>query len=151
MDRVPNSAIDWNSTPFFGWAGLRLLEAEGGRARVELDVQDHHRGGGGTRAINGGIIAYMFDGLLGVAVGSTREDLAGQVTVSLNINYLRMVEAHSLVVGTARVLRQGRELAFAEGQILGEDGEICATCTGVFRTFHTPLPASTRRRAAKAK
>src|SRR5215208_903867 len=59
---------------------LSLIEEEGGTSRVELDVQDHHRGGGSSRTtVNGGIVSYMFDGLLGATVASTwDEDVLGQ-------------------------------------------------------------------------
>ena len=43
-------ASAWDQTPFFKWMGMRVLDAEAGRGRLVLDVQDHHRGGGGTVA-----------------------------------------------------------------------------------------------------
>lgn len=132
MDKDIEKIIDWNSTSFFQWAGIRLLEAKGGYARAELDVQEHHRGGGGTPAINGGIIAYMFDGLLGAAVASSKPEMTGHLTVNLSINYLRMLQVARRVVGTARVTRHGEHLAFAEGEIIDEKGTVCATCTGVY-------------------
>jgi len=126
---------EWNAKPFYRWPGFRIVEAHAGQARVELDVQEHHRGGGGTRAINGGILAYMFDGLLGAAVFSSREDIVGQVTVTLTIHYLRMLQAEHRVVGTARVVSGGRNLVFAEGEVMDEEGNVCATCTGVYRIY----------------
>ena len=130
-------AIDWNETPFYSWAGLRLIEEERGTSRVELDVQDHHRGSGISRMrVNGGIVSYIFDGLLGAAGASTRdEDVLGQVTVSLNINFLDAIEAEERVEGTARVVRAGRSLVYAEGQVFDEAGKIGATCTGIYKLF----------------
>lgn len=126
---------EWNAEPFFRWPGLRIVEARDGRSRIELLVEEHHRGGGGTRAVNGGIIAYLFDGLLGTAVFSSRSDIVGQVTVSLNITYLRMLEAERQVVGTARVIGGGRSLVFAQGEVMDEQGNVCATCSGIYRIF----------------
>ncbi|PSR26152.1 MAG: hypothetical protein C7B43_14810 [Sulfobacillus benefaciens] len=125
-----------NGYPFYSWAGLRIVEAVDGHSTIELDVQFHHRGGGGTEAVNGGIVAYMFDGLLGSAVRSIwTEAISTQVTITLNIQYLRMIKATSRIVGHAQVVRQGSTTVFAEGEILDESGTACAKCTGVYRLF----------------
>ena len=73
---IQKHVIDWNDTDFFRWPGLRLISAEDGVSRVELLVEKHHRGGGGSpNAINGGIVSYMFDALLGAAVASTWDEI----------------------------------------------------------------------------
>jgi len=126
----------WNSTPLFSWAGLSIIDAKNGEAHIELVVQDHHRGGGGTSAINGGIVAYMFDGLLGTAIISKwGKDIVGQVTITLNIEYLHMIQAQKKVVGKAKVVRITKTMAFAEGQVFDENGDLCAKCNGIFRLF----------------
>ena len=129
--------IAWNEIDFFRWPGLKLIEAENGLARVELRVEDHHRGGGGSpKHVNGGIVSYMFDGLLGAAVESTwDEGVIGQVTITLNVQFVDAVEAESRIEGTARVLRRGGGLVFGEGQIFDERGRLGATCTGVYKLF----------------
>ena len=128
--------IPWNEIDFFRWPGLKLVEAGDGFARVELRVEDHHRGGGGSpRHVNGGIVSYMFDGLLGAAVESTwDEGVIGQVTITLNVQFVDAMEAESRIEGTARVLRGGG-LVFAEGQIFDERGRLGATATGVYKLF----------------
>jgi uncharacterized protein (TIGR00369 family) len=129
--------IAWNEIDFFRWPGLKLIEAEKGVARVELNVEDHHRGGGGSpRHVNGGIVSYMFDGLLGAAVESTwDEGVIGQVTITLNVQFVDAVEAEHRIEGTARVLRRGGALVFGEGQVFDERGKLGATCTGVYKLF----------------
>lgn len=129
--------IAWNEIDFFRWPGLKLLEAENGVARVELHVEDHHRGGGGSpRHVNGGIVSYMFDGLLGAAVESTwDEDTIGQVTITLNVQFVDAIEAENRIEGSARILRRGGGLVFGEGQIFDERGKLGATCTGVYKLF----------------
>ena len=127
--------VRWNEIDFFRWPGLRLMEAGDGIARVELRVEDHHRGGGGSpRHVNGGIVSYMFDGLLGAAVESTwDEGVRGQVTITLNVQFVDAIEAEHRIEGTARVLRRGGGLVFGEGQIFDENGKLGATCTGVYK------------------
>lgn len=125
-----------NGYPFFSWAGLRIIEAKDGHSTLELDVQHHHRGGGGTDAVNGGIVAYMFDGLLGTAVRSIwTDDIVGQVTITLNIQYQRMIAAKHRIVGHGRVVRAGSSIVFVEGEVLDESGQVAAECTGIYRIF----------------
>lgn len=123
----------WNSAAYFTWMGLELVEAEGGRARAVLRIHDHHRGGGGTPAVNGGVIAYVFDGALGAAVATLQQGRP-QVTLQLNISYLRMLTG-DLAVCDARVVRAGNHIAFTEAQLLDDQDRICATAQCTYRLF----------------
>lgn len=133
----PSDRVAWSDDPVFQWPGLRILEAGDGKAKLAMRAQKHHFGNGiDPTAINGAIIAYMFDCLLGAAVASTwtDEDMAGQVTVNLNMSYLRPLRV-STVIGTAAVTQRGAQLAFAKGEIVDDDGEVCAKCDGIYRLF----------------
>lgn len=124
---------------FFQWAGLEVLEANNGRSRVRLHVEPHHRGGGGTEAVNGGIGAYLFDGLLGSAVRSTwDEDIQGQVTMTLTIQYLKPLLADDVVDGVGEVTHRGRSAVYAEGVIYDKHGSAAMSCTGIFHLFRQP-------------
>ena len=130
---------------FYEAQQLKAVDAAPGKSIVRLvNPRDDQRGGGGTSALNGGVIAYMFDGALGSAVaslavheyGAGEKDIPGyaESTISLTINYVKPAlgdafEAH----GTA--IRTGRTVAFAEGKLYDSDGEICATASGVWRLF----------------
>jgi uncharacterized protein (TIGR00369 family) len=130
---------------FYEAQQLVAEEASTGNCIIRLvNPRDDQRGGGGTSALNGGVIAYMFDGALGAAVaslatekfGDANHDLPGygESTISLTINYVKPAlgdtfEAH----GTA--IRTGKTVAFAEGKLYDEAGEICATASGVWRIF----------------
>ena len=121
---------------FFEWAGLTVVEAGNGRARVRLDIEPHHRGGGGTEAINGGIGAYMFDGVLGTAVRTTwDEGVAGQVTMSLNIQYLRPLIGDDTVMAYGEVTHRGRQSVFVRGEIYDREGRAAMAATGLFHLF----------------
>ncbi|MCU0447791.1 MAG: PaaI family thioesterase [Microscillaceae bacterium] len=130
----PINTKAWNQGSFYQWAGIEIIEAHAGEVRLVLHVQDHHRGGGGTQAINGGIVAYMFDALLGTCAGTVwDENTIGQVTITLNIQYLAMLQAEKQVVGVAHVTKRGKATVFMTGEIYDEQGEVCASCTGIYR------------------
>ena len=100
----------WDQTPFFKWMGMRVIDAADGRGRLVLDVQDHHRGGGGTVAVNGGVLSYMLDAVVGLAVHSSNPaDTVGQVTLSLNVEYLAPMMVATQVVGEGEVVPPGRQ------------------------------------------
>ena len=130
---------------FYRAHGLTLEEVRPGEAVVRLaQATEDQRGGGGTDALNGGVIAYMFDGALGAAVASAalhRLDGQGldptgfgQVTITLNISYLRAARGDRFEArGVA--LQVGGSVAFAEGKFYDERGDVCASATGVWRVF----------------
>lgn len=126
----------WDQTPFFSWMGMRVLDAAEGRGRLVLDVQDHHRGGGGTTAVNGGVLAYMLDAVVGLAVHSSNPpDTVGQVTLSLNVEYLAPMMVATQVVGEGEVVRRGGSLAFVDGRLYADDGSVACRAHAVLRVF----------------
>lgn len=133
---LPPDLKEWDRMPFFSWMGMRVVEAGGGRGRIVLDVGDHHRGGGGTNAINGGVLAYLLDAVVGVAVHSGNPpDSAGQVTLSLNVEYLAPLMAREQVVGEAEVVRRGGSLAFVDGRLYADDGSVACRAHAILRIF----------------
>jgi uncharacterized protein (TIGR00369 family) len=88
-------------------------------------------------AVNGGVIATMFDWALGMAIASgvnadSGRDRIAQATVSLDISYMRAATGENFRT-VAKLIRSGSTLAFAEGALENEQGEICATAHGVWR------------------
>lgn len=124
----------WNRLPLSQWSGIELIEYSEGYAKMCLQVEDHHRGGGGSSAVNGAIVAYMFDGLLGACALTTWDsDTIGQVTVSLNIQYMALVKAKKQVLGTSKVIKRGKSTVFMEGEIFDEEENLCVKCHGIYR------------------
>lgn len=138
MADTPYQYHDPYEQTFFQWAGITVRQARAGRAEAVMPVAPHHRGGGGTDAVNGGIGAYLFDGVLGAAVRSTwDEGVAGQVTMTLTIQYLRPLIVADTVVATARVTHRGRASVYVEGQIKNDQGEVAMTALGIFHLFRS--------------
>lgn len=130
-----------NESPFMRWAGLRLVEARPGYTRIELDVEPHHRSGGGTAAVNGGIMAYMVDASAGMTLFTTwtgRE--AAQVTIDLHITYLRPAYTDR-VIAEGRLLHRGKTVGIVETELRTAEGELCAKGKATFRIFDRPLEA----------
>lgn len=155
--QFPQHVIDafwqrWGNNTFMQAQGLQLEVVGVGEAVVRLpQATAAQRGGGGSDSVlNGGVIAYMFDGALGCAIASSllaRPDIRGvdprslrQSTINLDISYLDAAsgvrfEAHG------KVVRASRNIAFAEGELLDAQGRTCATAKGIWRVFWPREPA----------
>ncbi|MDB6002052.1 MAG: hypothetical protein JWP52_3751 [Rhizobacter sp.] len=132
------SIEEWNEKAFMRWAGLRVLSAEAGVAVLELAVQDHHRGGGGTRAVNGAILAYMHDVVQGVAISSlVGPEVLRMATLNLAVDYPRLLVCEERALVEARVLRLGATIAFCDSEFRDAGGNVCSRCHGTYQVKRT--------------
>jgi uncharacterized protein (TIGR00369 family) len=117
--------------------GIRLVAAEGGVARTELDQRPELTNRKGD--LHGGVLATLMDHTASLALRSLRPDLLGVATISLTTQF--MAPASGPVDCTARVLRAGRAIAWVEAQIAPRGaGDTLASCTGVFRLIRAQTP-----------
>lgn len=73
-------------------------------------------GGGGTAALNGGLIAAGFDAAAVLAgLGHYDSDLV--VTLDLSVRFLRLALANEADEFAARVVKSTRSIAFIEGEL----------------------------------
>lgn len=92
------------------------------------EVMDIHKGGIGTDAVNGAVIALLSDlaiGLLGIyhyADGLT-------ATSSLTIHYVKPLLAQTVIVKAEETQVIGRRI-FGVANIMNEKGEICSYANG---------------------
>jgi len=119
----------FNASPQLAQHGIRADLTTPSEPRVILDpVTDAHRGGIGSAAVNGAVIAGMFDlaiGLLGVPYW-----LDGlSATATLNIQYLRPALADSVTaIATRGELTKSR--IFGSASLVGPDGTVFAQAQG---------------------
>lgn len=120
----------WNDHPGMRHMGVRVDLSAADVVRVYVDpVEPTHRGGLGTDAVNGAVIAGAFDLAIGL-VGhfSTLGQRAG--TAQLNIHFVRPVLGDRFDV-LGRLVRAGRSLVFATAELHDERGQLCARCDGI--------------------
>ncbi len=123
-----------NSLPvcdFFGFKiAFHLDESEGDCVEITLDdVKPGQRGGLGTSAVNGGVLAAIFDFAVGYAA-TLAPPLRKSATVQLSLN-LESAVLGNLVRCTARIVKQARNILFVSAEIADETGKICARGTGM--------------------
>jgi len=138
LHRIRQTAIDknwkemerfFNSSVQLRHSGIRIDLTDISKPLVIIDtVEEYHKGGIGTEAVNGAVIAMLADlaiGLLGLA--HYAEGMTG--TSNLNINYLKPLLAKKVIV-TAEQTEVVNKRIFGIVRVMNEKEEVCAYATG---------------------
>ncbi len=113
--------------------GKKVLEKDPARGyiRASFEAGDAFVNRGGR--IFGGFLSAMLDGLCGHAVRLTHE-VPGtpQVTLELKTSFVGRADKGKLI-GEGWVRPRGRSIAFAEGELRNESGELVARGSATFK------------------
>ena len=127
-----NQAVTWRSFPaFYAHLDLQLKALANGECVILLPYQA--RFGNSRGEVHGGIVASLLDIALTQAVWSTLDPQAGIATISLMVNYL--ASARGELVATGTLMRGGRTVAFAQGEVRDATGNTVCHATGIFRVI----------------
>ena len=116
-------------TPYGVHLGIEIVEAVDGSASLRLPLAEHVCNRRGVA--HGGAVASLLDSALGAAVISSiaPEEWCG--TLQLSIQYSDPARRGPLVAA-GRVVRRGRHVAFAEGEVTDAGGRIVARAHGTW-------------------
>lgn len=118
------------------------IQIQHGEALFQGRPQRKHYNPMGT--VHGGWYATLLDSAVGCAVHSTLPEGKGYTTLELKVNMLRpLTDRVPLVRCEGRVVHAGRQVATAEGRIVGPDGKLYAHATTTCLIFD--LPGSTNK------
>src|SRR5208282_6089064 len=99
------------------------IRIEHGKTVFQGRPQRKHYNPLGT--VHGGWFATMLDSAVGCAVHSSLPVGKGYTTVELNLNVVRaLTDAVPLVRAEGKVVHVGRQVATAEGRLVGPDGKL---------------------------
>jgi len=122
----------FNASTALNLFGVRLSFPDNETVRVDIDpVKPEHRGGLGTDAVNGGVLAAIFD----LAIGCTPallDPTRRNATIQLSMSFERATRGDSLSA-LAWIDRAGETLMFSTAVIRDASGDECARCQGVLR------------------
>jgi uncharacterized protein (TIGR00369 family) len=116
--------------PAAAMLGWKALELEPGHVRVRYTAKAEF--GNPQGAIQGGFLAAMLDDAMGPALFTTLGAEQFAPTIELKVNYLRPARPGP-IIAEGRVVHQTRSLAFLEGTLATEDGDLIATATATAR------------------
>jgi uncharacterized protein (TIGR00369 family) len=114
-----------------GWKALSL---EPGRVRVQFTAREEFYNAKGH--VQGGFLAAMLDAATGPALFTLLTDGDMAPTLELKVSFLRPAKAGT-IIGEGWVVHRTRNIAFLEGTLSTEDGELMATASATARVMET--------------
>ncbi len=113
--------------PFNRYLGAEVVCGDERRSEVVLELAPHHLNRRGVA--HGGVISSLLDSALGAAVIASIPQEWWCATTSLSTQFLEGA-GRGRLTATGRLLRRGRAVAFAAGEVHDEKGRLIATATG---------------------
>lgn len=132
-EELQRFADSFNKSPILDLFGIQLGFPDLSTARAVIDSpKKGHKGGRGEgAAFNGGILAALYDLVVGCAA-ATVSPQRQTATIQLSMNFEKAVVG-DVVVAEASVTRAGNTLVFVAARILDGEGEVCSHGQGVVR------------------
>ena len=118
--------------------GMRPLSAEPGHVRMEFTATEQFLNPAGV--VQGGFITAMLDDTMGPAAVAQLGPGHFAPTLELKVSFLRPVGPGRLVAD-GRVVHLGRSVAFLEGSLEDDEGNLVATATATARVVKRERPA----------
>ena len=140
LEQLARYSEAFNQSATLAHFGMKVRFPNIDTVEVLLDpVRPEQRGGMGSDAINGGVLAAMFDLVIGCSpalVDPTRRS----ATVQLSMNFMSAVRGER-ISARAHITRAGEKLIFAAASISDAQGLECASATGVSLLSSIPWAA----------
>ena len=135
MELVGNHVLDLPR--YVDLLGMRPLSAEPGHVRMEFTASEQFLNPAGV--VQGGFITAMLDDTMGPAAVAQLGSGYFAPTLELKVSFLRPVGPGRLV-GDGRVVHMGRSIAFLEGSLEDDEGNLVATATATARVVKLKGP-----------
>ncbi len=119
--------------PFVEELGLELWAFGGGHAELRVDLTEAHLNS--WEVAHGGVLMTMLDVAMAHAARSAHSEALdggpGVATVEMKTSFMRPAEGQ--LRATGRLLHKTVTMAFTEGSVFDEAGQLCAHATGTFK------------------
>lgn len=109
--------------------GIESIGMVEGAFALELRIEERHLSM--AARVHGGVLFTLLDTALGRAVIAELPPGRGCATVELKINYFRPVQ-EGTIRAYGRCVQRTRSLAYAEGEVLNDEGKTLARASGTF-------------------
>ena len=109
-----------HANPFFCLMGIDVVSIEPGKAVLKMQVRpDMHNGVGW---LQGGMLVALADEAMALALYPMLAKNEGIATISEATSFIKGVQ-DGFIIAEGRVIRKGRRVAFAEGEVYTENDE----------------------------
>ena len=126
--------------PFNEMMGIRVEHWERGRSLVTVEVRQDLTNS--WKVAHGGVVTALLDVALATAAHTSFDEGEGVVTLNLSVSFLSA--GRGALVAEGRLLRGGRSVAFCEGEVRSEEGEVVAKGVGTFKLRRRKEAAESR-------
>ena len=123
---IGKTSAEISPSPFGRWLNGTLIGVEEGSLTMEFTMRKDMCNPGGI--MHGGVAIGMMDDIIGL----TSFMMGNQVfysTVNLNTDFLYSAKPDEKLIVKSKIVRMGKKIAHAEGEIRNEAGQIIAKCT----------------------
>ncbi|MFZ4552768.1 MAG: PaaI family thioesterase [Aquabacterium sp.] len=135
-------------SPFVEQLGCELQRCDGGVAEITLALGPAHANAFGVA--HGGIVMTLLDVAMAHAARSLRPEALGQalgiVTIEMKTTFMR--PGQGLLRATGQVMHSTASMAFCEGKVVDEKGQLCAHATASFK-YMRAMPVTGRQALAQ--
>ena len=126
--------------PFVEQLGFELIRMEGGEAELHLQLTEGLLNS--WAVAHGGVLMTLLDVAMAHAARSQGgPEGPGVVTVEMKTSFMRPGEGRLRAVG--KLLHRSTTMAFCEGSVFDEKGQLCSHATGTFKYLRA-LPGQGR-------
>ena len=143
MSTTPEN-FDWlqaasrREVPFLEHLDIRPISAGDGKASFEMTIGKSHLRTLGM--VHGGVTASLLDTAVGFAAITVAPPGHHVVTVQLNVNFVKPLQAGDKLRATGEVLHSGKRTAVVQGEVRTENDELAALATATL--MYLPMPES---------
>ena len=109
-----------SANPFFCLMGIDVVSVEPGKAVLKMQVRPDMQNGVGW--LQGGILAAVADEAMALALFPLLSGNEGIATISESTSFIRGIQ-EGFIVAEGRIIRKGRRVAFAEGEVFVDNDE----------------------------
>jgi uncharacterized protein (TIGR00369 family) len=114
-----------------GWS-VRRIDADARAIEVGFEIGDSFLNPAGS--VQGGFLAAMLDDTMGPVLFAISDGAVYAPTIDLNVSFIREARPGRFT-GRGRVVNPGRTIAFLEGELFDEGGQLVARGTATARVM----------------
>jgi acyl-CoA thioesterase len=138
---IPYSEYLGSEAPFMDQLGITIYVDANNECRMVLKLQHHHM----NAALNthGGVILTLLD--VAMAASSRLRDPTRRncVTLEMKSSFLRPAGSEGEIIEARGIVRHvTKSMAFCDGELTNDKGELLATASGIFKYLNQTIKAS---------
>jgi uncharacterized protein (TIGR00369 family) len=123
---IGKASSEVSPSPFGRWLNGTLIAVEEGSLTVEFIVREEMCNP--AYILHGGVATSILDDIIGMTVFSMGSQTFYS-TVNLSVDFLFAAKPNEKLIAKSKIVRMGKKIAHAEGEIRNEAGHIIAKCT----------------------